>query len=198
VITLAALYLQNTLARSPLLAAAPLMPFSLGVIAGAALAAPSLGHRVPQQVVAAGLTAIAVCDAAIIPAAPSAWALPVCVAVGGAGIGLSSVAATGLGTSVAVTDRSTASGIINTAAQLGTALGIAILLLTAAVTTGAPGTRTPAPAIAWALAAGISLAAAAAFLRSSRLPSHGTSHGRPAVGPKFPSATRNESRPSKR
>jgi MFS family permease len=192
VITLAALYLQNTLARSPLLAAALLMPFSLGVIAGSALAAPSLGHWVPQQVVAAGLTAIAVCDAAIIPAAPSPWALPVTVAVGGAGIGLSSVAATGLGTSVAGADRSTASGIINTAAQLGTALGIAVLLLTAAVTTGAPGTRCPAPAVAWALAAGISLTAAAAFLRSARRPSDNTSHGRRAVGQKFPSATRNE------
>jgi hypothetical protein len=57
---------------------------------------------------------------------------PVCVAIGGAGIGLSSVVATRLGISVPVAARGTAAGIINTAAQLGTALGIATLLLVAA------------------------------------------------------------------
>jgi MFS family permease len=132
VITLAALYLQNTLDRSPLTAAAQLLPFSLGVITGSALAAPSLGRWVPPRVVAAGLAAIAVSDTVIIPAAPSPWALPVCVAVGGAGIGLSSVAATGLGTSVATTERGTATGIINTAAQLGAALAAAVSLAGAA------------------------------------------------------------------
>jgi MFS family permease len=163
VMTLAALYLQDTLGRNLLLAAASLLPFSLGVIAGSALATPCLGRWVPQRVIAAGLIAIAVSDSLIIPTIGNPWALPVCVAVGGAGIGLSSVAATALGTSVATTDRGTASGIINTAAQLGTALGIAILLLTATLTTGAPTRPTPVPADAWALAAGISLAGAAAF-----------------------------------
>jgi hypothetical protein len=37
--TLVTLYLQNTLGRSPLTAAATLLPFSLAVIIGAALAA---------------------------------------------------------------------------------------------------------------------------------------------------------------
>jgi MFS family permease len=175
VMTLAALYLQDKLGRSPLVTAALLLPFSLGVIAGSAFAAPSLGRWAPQRVVAAGLTAIAVSDTAIIPAAASYWALPVCVGLGGAGIGLSSVAATGLGTSVGTIDRGTASGIINTAAQLGTALGIAILLLIAAMTTGVPAPGTPVPAVAWALAAGISLAGAAAFLLSAPRVPPGTS-----------------------
>ena len=113
-----------------------LLPFSLAVIAGSALATPLLARWLPQRVVAVGLMTIAVSDAALILAASSSWALPMCVAVGGAGIGLSSVAATGLGTSVAVNARGTASGIINTAAQLGTAVGIAMLLLVAALTTG--------------------------------------------------------------
>ena len=106
-------------------------------------------------------------DTALIPAASSTWALPVCVAAGGAGIGLSSVAATRLGTSVPVAARGTASGIINTAAQLGTALGIAALLLVAALSTGIPEPGSPVPAIAWGIAALISFTAAIIFGLSS-------------------------------
>ena len=47
--TLATLYLQDTLHRSPLQAAAMLVPFSLAVVAGSALAAPSLRRRGPGQ-----------------------------------------------------------------------------------------------------------------------------------------------------
>lgn len=162
-ITLATLYMQNTRGRSPLAAGLMLLPFSIAVIAGSALAAPLLARWLPQIVVAVGLAAITVCDAALILAASSSWALPLCVAFGGAGIGLSSVAATGLGTSVVVNARGTASGIINTAAQLGTAMGIAMLLLVAALTTGVPEPHKPVPAIAWSLAALISLAGAATF-----------------------------------
>ncbi len=156
-ITLVTLYLQNTRGRSPLAAGLMLLPFSVAVIAGSALATPALARLGPQRVIAAGLAIIAGSDATLIPASLSPWALPVCVAAGGLGIGLSSVAATGLGTSVAASTRGTASGIINTAAQLGTALGIAALLLAAALTTGVPERGRPAPAVAWGLAAVISL-----------------------------------------
>ncbi len=162
--TLATLYLQNTRGHSPLAAAGMLLPFSLAVILGAALAAGLLRQLRPQQVIASGLALIAAGDAALIPLA-STWAVPMAVAVAGAGIGLSSVAATGLGTTVAVTDRATASGIINSAAQLGTALGIAVLLLAAAATSGVPAPHTPAPTIAWAIAAATSGAAALTYLR---------------------------------
>jgi predicted MFS family arabinose efflux permease len=145
-----------------------LLPFSVAVIVGSALAAPALARWPPQRLVSAGLAIIAVSDAALIPAASSAWALPICVAVGGAGIGLSSVAATRLGTSVPVAARGTASGIINTAAQLGTALGIATLLLVAALSTGIPEPGSPVPAIAWGIAALISFTGAIIFgLRSA-------------------------------
>jgi hypothetical protein len=50
----------------------------------------------------------------------------------GFGIGLSSVAATSMGTDVPETCRAIASGIINTTVQLGTAIGTALLLLLAA------------------------------------------------------------------
>jgi MFS family permease len=167
-ITLVTLYLQDTRGRSPLGAGLMLLPFSLGVVVGSALAAPALARWPPQTIVATGLSIIAVFDVALIPAAPRSWALPVCATVGGIGIGLSSVAATGLGTSVAVAVRGTASGIVNTAAQLGTAVGIAVLLLVAALTTGTPEPHTAVPAVAWAVAALVSLAGAVRYAMVSR------------------------------
>jgi MFS family permease len=192
-ITLTTLYLQNTRGRSPLAAGMLLLPFSLGVIVGSALAPRALTRWRPQRVIAIGLTAIAVCDAALIPAAPRGWALPLCVAVGGAGIGLSSVAATGLGTSVVAAARGTASGIINTAAQLGTAVGIAVLLLVAEVTSGAPEPGTPIPAIAWGFAAVISLGGATRFALLSRATALNRTHPIPRR-PSAPSSTHTRSK----
>ena len=167
-LTLATLYLQDTLHRSPLQAAAMLVPFSLAVVAGSALAAAALRRIGPQPALATGLAVIAAADAALTVAAGHGWALSACAATAGAGLGLSSVAATTLGTTVPEVLRGTASGIINTAAQLGTATGIAALLLIAAVTSGLPGPGTGAPIIAWAAAAAAATAAAGAlaFTRS--------------------------------
>ena len=160
--TLATLYLQDTLRHSPLQAAVMLMPFSLAVVASSALAAPAL-HRIgPQPTMATGLAVIAAADAALIVAAAHGWALSACVATAGVGLGLSSVAATTLGTTVPATLRGTASGIINTTAQLGTATGIAAMLLIEAVTTGPPEPGTAPPTIAWAAAAAIAAAGALA------------------------------------
>jgi MFS family permease len=149
--TLATLYLQGTLHHSPLEAAAMLVPFSLAVVPGAALAAPAMRWLRPQPTMAAGLAVIAVAEGAL-PVAP----------------GLSSVAATTLGTTVPDAVRGTASGIINTAAQLGTAIGIAVVLLIAAATTGVPGPGTAPPAVAWAVAAATAAAGALVSARSPR------------------------------
>jgi MFS family permease len=161
--TLATLYLQGALHRSPLEAAAMLLPFSLAVVAGSALSAPALRRMRPRLAMAAGLAAVAAADAALIAAATRGWLLSVCVAAAGAGLGLSSVAATAEGTDVPPAARGTASGIINTAAQIGTALGIAVLLLIAAATTGPPVPGTQVPVVAWATAAAIAAAGALAF-----------------------------------
>jgi MFS family permease len=163
VITLLTLYLQSTLHHSPLAAAAALLPFSLAVIAGSALSAAATRRARPQRIVAAGLALIAGADLALIPAARSPWAVPVCVAGAGLGIGLSSVAATSLGTDVSSRWRGGASAIVNTAAQVGTAVGVAALLLIAAVTSGVPSAGGPAPAAAWAVGAAAAAAGAAWF-----------------------------------
>jgi MFS family permease len=163
VVTLLTLYLQDTLGRSPLFAAAALLPFSLAVIGGSAWSASLLRRLRPQSVVAIGLAEIAAADLALIVSASSTWLVPVCTAVAGLGIGVSSVAATGLGTDVPERSRGGASGIINTAAQLGAALGIATLLLIAAATTGVPGPDTLPPRPAWAVAAAVAATGAVRF-----------------------------------
>ena len=162
-ITLVTLYLQNTLRRSPLDAAAMLLPFSLAVIGGASLSAVLLRHYRPQFVIASGLAGIAAADLALIPSVAAPLTVPVCAAAAGAGIGLSSVAATGLGTDVEAPWRGSASGIVNTTAQLGTAIGTAVLLLVAAATTGLPAAGTPEPAMAWSVAAAVAAVGAVFF-----------------------------------
>jgi len=129
--TLVTLHLQDVVGVSPSGAGLRLLPFSVGVVAGAALAAPLLGRRAAPVVIAAGLATIAVSDAALLATGGAPGPLPLAVAIGGMGIGLSSVAATALGTAVAPHLQGTASGVLNTAAQLGTALGVAALLLVA-------------------------------------------------------------------
>jgi len=162
-ITLATLFLQGTLGRDPMTAGLMMLPLSAAVVVGAALASPALARLAPEHVVGSGVLLIAVGVAGLAVAAASVWGLTVCIVLAGCGLGASSVAANGLGTSVALEDRATASGVLNTAAQLGSAVGIATLLLVADVTTGAPAPGVPAPRIAWAAAAGVALVAAVLF-----------------------------------
>jgi hypothetical protein len=49
----------------------------------------------------------------------------------GAGLGIASVAANQVGTTVAPEVEGSASGIVNTGAQLGTAIGVTVLVLVA-------------------------------------------------------------------
>jgi len=71
----------------------------------------------------------------------------------GLGLGAASVAATTLGTSaVDDADRGTVAGLLNTAAQVGTALGVAALVLVAGTTNATAGHR-----IGFAAAAALAL-----------------------------------------
>ncbi len=141
------------------------MPFSLFVVAASGFAARLLARLGPNAVMGLGLLAIAVADAVLcvtvdLPVGPA-----VCAAVAGAGIGLSSVAATRRGTAVGSADRGGAAGLVNTAAQLGTAVGIAVLVLVAAATDRTPGPHVAPPTAAWLTAAAVALVAGAMFLR---------------------------------
>jgi predicted MFS family arabinose efflux permease len=155
-IVLATLYLQQRRGLTPLQTGASLLPFSLAVIAGAALAGSVLPRLGPRLTATAGLGLIAVSDAVLAATATPTTVAPT-VAIGGCGIGLSSVAATTLATTVVIELRATASAIVNTAAQLGSALGIAAFLLLATTTS---------PTVAWATDAALALAGGLGIARA--------------------------------
>lgn len=166
-VVLATLYLQDVLRRGPLWTALTLLPLSLAVIGGARTSARLLARGwLARQVLATGLAVIAAADGLLASPAGLSWSVPLAVAGSGGGIGLASVAATVLGTDVASGLRTMAAGAISTAAQLGTAVGTAFLLLLAQVTNGAMG-RAGSPWVGWAAAA------LAAALGSSFFTLHG-------------------------
>jgi MFS family permease len=131
--TLVTLHLQRAEGIAPGEAGLRLVPFSIGALTGAAAAAPALERLGLRRVAALGLAVIAAGDLALLSTGADGWSQPAGVAVSGIGIGLSSVAATAMGTRVPERLQATASGVLNTAAQLGTAVGIAALLLLASL-----------------------------------------------------------------
>jgi MFS family permease len=146
-----------------------LLPLSLSVVLGAALAAALLRRRPPRQAIALGLATIAVGDAALLAVGAGMWVLVAAPAVAGLGLGVAAVGATTLGTDVGASAQGAAVGAVNTAAQLGTAIGVAVLLLVA----GGSVSTSP-PRLAWACAAVTAALAAGIFSR-------GGTRGRPAV-----------------
>jgi MFS family permease len=133
VVILATLYLQQARHTTPAAAGVSLLPFSLCVLGGSTMAGRVLQARDPALGLAAGLALIAAGDGATVPFHHS-LILSACVGVVGAGLGLSSVGATTIGTDVASEAQGAAAGILNTAAQLGTALGVSGAVLLANVT----------------------------------------------------------------
>ncbi|HET6394438.1 MAG TPA: MFS transporter [Blastococcus sp.] len=168
VATLITLYLQSTLGRTPLEAAATLLPLSASVIAGSAVAARLIVRRPRERVTAAGLALIGTGIAVPLLAPATAVLVGAGMAVAGVGLGLAAVATTSLGTDVDESLRATSSGVINTSAQLGTAIGTALVLLIAAATTGVPGPTTGTPVVAWAAPAVLAFGAAVLFARLGR------------------------------
>jgi MFS family permease len=150
---LAILYQQETLGRGPLEAGLWCAPFNLAVIAGSLLA-PRAGWS-PRAAMSGGLVAMAA--GALVLLAHSPAALVPAFLLMGSGLGVAAVASTASGTA-ALDDgeQGIASGVLNAAAQIGTALGLAI-----SVPLGFRG--------GWIAAAAIGLAAAVAT-RSSRPP----------------------------
>jgi MFS family permease len=163
-ITLATLYLQDTRHVSPAATGLMLLPFSLCVVLGAGAAGRWFGARDSTLTTAIGLGLIAAGDGALLLPGIDTL-LPACAGLSGLGIGLSSVGANTVGTHVPEEHRGAAAGILNTAAQLGTALGVSAAVLIAGATARADlplhGAR-----LSWALAA--ALAAGAALIARRR------------------------------
>ncbi|MFW3170150.1 MFS transporter [Geodermatophilus sp. CPCC 206100] len=168
--TLATLHLQEERGFGPTATGALLLPFSLCVVLGATAAAPALRRLGPRTVAGLGLAAIGGGNAVLLAAETSPAWIGAGMAVAGAGIGLSSVASTAMGTDVPEALQGAASGVLNTAAQLGTALGVAAVLLVARATAGSD-LPLAGTALGWAAAA--AGAATAAVVLLGRVPRRG-------------------------
>lgn len=153
---LATLYLQEQLAVSPIGAGLTLMAFSLAVVTASLFVRP-VSRKIDRPILAvAGLALIAVGNLTLTVTQGTWWGIGVGVAVSGFGIGFSSVAATAIGTDVPDALAGSASGIVNTGAQLGTALGTAALVMVASLGGLGPLDGTGLAWIIAAAAAGIS------------------------------------------
>jgi MFS family permease len=140
---LAILYQQEELGRSALAAGLWSAPLNLAVIAGSRL------H--PRAAMPAGLVAIAAGALAL-----EAEQLVLAFVLMGLGLGSASVASTALGTAALPADeQGIASGVLNAAAQVGSALGLAVV-----VPLGYEA--------GWAAVAVLALAVATGSLRTSR------------------------------
>jgi MFS family permease len=167
----ATLYLQGVLGYSPAVAGLAALPVSVSVIAGSVAGPRAIRRAGPRATMAWGL--LAICAGALIDSRISATGGLGYVLAGGAfegfGLGLASVAATASGTaSVADGERGLASGVLTTAAQVGTALGVSALvwLATARSDALARGDPPPEAVVAgyrWAFLAAAGIAALAAL-----------------------------------
>jgi EmrB/QacA subfamily drug resistance transporter len=179
---LVTLYLQNTLGYSASIAGLAGLPFSLCVIAGSMMGgriSERIGGRVTMSSGLTGVAASALVTAGITAEGGVAYVLAG-AALSGLGLGFASVASTARGTSaVEGGKRGLASGLMNTSAQVGTALGLAVLLTLAATRTAAlsDGAESSAEALvagyrlAFLAAAGVAslgMAAALYFFRRTK------------------------------
>jgi MFS family permease len=155
---LATLFLQQRLGASPIAAGLTLMGLSLAVIAATLVVAPVARRLGPGRLAVLGLALIAAGNLTLALTGGAWVGIGVGVAIAGFGLGFASVAGTSIGTDVPEQLTGAASGIVNTGAQLGTALGTAALVLVATLG-GSP--------LAWLVAAvGAAVTAVLAATRS--------------------------------
>ncbi len=169
-------HMQDVLGGTPAATGLAFVPFSVAV-AAASLAAPRFAGRLGRSsTIASGLGAIAAGMLVFAIASENGgWvALIAGLAIIGAGLGWASVATTAAGMASAAADKQgLVAGLLNTATQLGTAAGVALLgALAAAVTAAHAGGREPALAAGhhagWLAAAALAGAGAIAVATRSR------------------------------
>jgi MFS family permease len=165
------LHLQRRQGFSAFGAGLTLLALSLAVVLGSAVAPRLSREGGPRRAALAGLGSMVVgnlavagtmaADGTVGPGWTVAGTVTGLVFLG-AGLGSSSVAFNDIGTDLPEDEVATATGVLNTGAQLGTALGVAVLLLVAS-----PGTygSVPAEAVAVLLAALATLPAARLLTR---------------------------------
>jgi MFS family permease len=129
------LSLQQQEALTPFQTGLVLLPLSIAVIAGSSVAAPVIKRFSRRTAITAGLALIAAGNLTAALTLTSVAGIVAAGALTGFGLGLSSVGCNDLGTDVPEPHVSTATGLLNTGAQMGTALGVAVLVLVASAGT---------------------------------------------------------------
>jgi MFS family permease len=125
------LYVAHELHRGPLATGLMFAPVNLAVIAGSWLGPRLLARTTPARAMAVGLAAIAAGALALLGISGPASLLAPFVSMG-LGIGVAATASTAAGTAASGDRLGLASGLLNAAAQLGTSLGLALLVGAAA------------------------------------------------------------------
>ena len=165
------LHAQHVLGLAPAAAGLLFPPFNLAVVAGS-LAGPRVAAAIGERrAMAGGLGSVAAGVLALRAIAPGAAALPSMLGgfiLLGVGLGVASVASTARGTAALdAANQGLASGLLATSAQLGTALGLAIIVPIAAAQTraagGGPAAQVAGFELGFALAAALAAAAAGAI-----------------------------------
>jgi MFS family permease len=149
---LGTLYLQGALGYPPLTTGVALLPFSLAAIGGSFLGAQLTAQIRARATMTLGLATMAAAMLLLsrLPTQPQLglpW-LVTGLVVTGLGLTCASVASTAMGTAAARGGaQGLAAGLLNSAAQIGTAIGIAALVTVAAAGTSAlAGAAEPTPA----------------------------------------------------
>lgn len=145
-VLLCALYVQQVLEYTPAEAGLVFPPFNLAVIAGSLLGPRIVAKIGGRATMACGFVAIAagaLCLAGISTGDGYLRYLVTGFTLMGAGLGGASVASTATGTSAGGGSQGLASGLLNSAAQIGTVLGLATLVPLSAARTGALAGRVP-------------------------------------------------------
>ena len=160
---LGAVYLQDVRGWSPAANGLSFVPFSIMVIVGSMVGATLLRRLGAARTFALALVALVAMPlvSCAISAGSGEVVLTVARAVDGLALGIAAVVATSLGTSGAAADgRGLAAGLINTAAQLGTAMSVALLVPLAS----AAGDTVSGVRLAFAISAAIAAAGGVATL----------------------------------
>jgi len=169
------LHAQDVVGLGPAAAGLLFPPFNLAVVAGS-LAGPRVVAAAGERwAMSGGLVAVAAGALALCAIAPEAPPLPSLVGgfvLLGGGLGVASVASTARGTAaVDGSAQGLASGLLATSAQLGTALGLAVIVPLAAARSAALGGGADAQVagfeLGFVLAAVLALGASTAAARSS-------------------------------
>ena len=130
---LCTLYVQQVLGFPPAQAGLVFPPFNLAVIVGSLFGPRLVARMGPRPTMVCGLVAIGAGSACLLGVSPHGggyllYLIPAFVLMG-AGLGCASVASTTSGTAAADGGlQGLASGLLNSAAQIGTVLGLAILV----------------------------------------------------------------------